>query len=153
MCEMVAICLWLGCVALAESESNQKAPHAIPSKAKTPVNEVPDSVLAWDATIKEYIAKPREAEALFTFNLTNLSPSLITIQSVTTSCGCTVAKLPPVPWIMAPGTNGQIHATMKLAGRSGIVMKSLTVNTDKGQRTLMVRANIPIPSDPPAPAK
>ncbi len=50
---------------------------------------------------------------------------------------------------MAPGTNGQIQAIMKLAGRSGIVIKSLTVNTDKGQRTLMVRANIPIPDEIP----
>ena len=110
-------------------------------------------MLAWDATIKEYIAKPRETEAMFSFNLTNLSPSEITIQSVTTSCGCTVAKLPAVPWVMAPGTNGQIQAIMKLVGRSGIVIKSLTVNTDKGQRTLMVRANIPIPGETPANVK
>jgi hypothetical protein len=56
-----------------------------------------------------------------------------------------VAKLPSVPWILGPGTNGQIHATMKLAGLGGIVMKSLTVNTDKGQKLLFVRVNIPIP--------
>ncbi len=134
---------------IATSESNQKASQTIPGKTKTPTSEVPDSVLAWDATIKEYIAKPRETEAQFTFKLTNLSPSKITIQSVTTSCGCTVAKLPAVPWVMGPRTNGQIQATMKLAGRSGIVMKTLTVNTDRGQRTLMVRANIPIPDNAP----
>ena len=146
-CEIVVVCFCLSCTAVLGGESNQTPRHVIPSHIKTPQTEVPDSVLAWDAPIKEYIAKPRETEALFIFNLTNLSPSQITIQSVTTSCGCTVAKLPAVPWVMAPGTNGQIQATMKLVGRSGIVMKSLTVNTDRGQRTLMVRANIPIPSE------
>src|SRR5260370_39450076 len=145
----MAVSVWLGVAAMDEGDSNQKVPHTIPSKTKISANEIPNSMLAWDATIKEYIAKPRETEALFTFNLTNLSPSEITIQSVTTSCGCTVAKLPAVPWVMAPGTNGQIQAIMKLAGRSGIVIKSLTVNTDKGQRTLMVRANIPIPDEIP----
>ena len=153
ICGIFAISLWLGGLAVDGAESNQKSPHAIPGKTKMPANDVPDSVLAWDATIKEYIAKPRETEALFTFNLTNLAPEEITIQSVTTSCGCTVAKLPAVPWVMAPGTNGQIKATMKLEGRTGIVMKTLTVNTDKGQRTLMVRANIPIPSQTPTTAK
>jgi hypothetical protein len=106
---------------------------------------IPESLLAWDATVKEVIAGPHDKEAQFTFNVTNVSSSQIVVSSVSTSCGCTVAKLPSVPWILRPGTNGQIHATMKLAGLGGIVMKSLTVNTDKGQKLLFVRANIPIP--------
>jgi len=106
---------------------------------------IPESLLTWDASVKEVIAGPHDKEAQFTFNVTNVSSSQIIVSSVSTSCGCTVAKLPSVPWILGPGTNGQIHATMKLAGLGGIVMKSLTVNTDKGQKLLFVRANIPIP--------
>jgi len=130
-------------------QAGPKDAHALPGKAKVDLEApIPESMLAWDAPVKEYIASPRDTEATFTFNVTNISSSTITVSGVTTSCGCTVAKLPSVPWILGPGTNGQIHATMKLAGRNGIVMKSITINTDKGQKLLFVRANIPIPEKP-----
>ncbi|HMX63200.1 MAG TPA: DUF1573 domain-containing protein, partial [Candidatus Sumerlaeota bacterium] len=62
-----------------------------------------DDVIAWDAVSKEYTAKPGEAEAKFAFNLTNVSSGDVTISGVATSCGCTVAKLPTMPWKLAPG--------------------------------------------------
>jgi hypothetical protein len=98
--------------------------------------------------MKEYIASPKETEAFFTFNVTNVSLANVTLSGVTTSCGCTVARLPSVPWTIPPGGSGQLHATMKLAGLNGIIMKSLTVNTDKGQKLLFVRVNVPIPAKP-----
>ena len=113
-------------------------PQAHPAEA-----QVPDSVLSWDAPLKEYIAKLGEAEAFFTFSVTNVSKENVTIQSVSTSCGCTVAQLPSNPWILAPGTNGQIHATMNLAGKIGNITKTITVHSDKGERMLLVRASIP----------
>jgi uncharacterized protein DUF1573 len=135
---------------MAADQTAQKATRAVPAKAKPSAVEgpLPDSILAWDGTLKEHIAGPRDTDAFFIFNVTNISTSKITVLNVTTSCGCIAAKLPAVPWVMAPGTNGQVHVTMKLAGQNGIVMKSLVINTDRGQQLLMVRANIPIPAKP-----
>jgi len=126
--------------------------HYVP-EAHPAASQIPDSVLSWDAPVKEYTAKLGEAEALFTFNVTNVSKENVTIQSVTTSCGCTVAQLPSNPWILAAGSNGQLHATMNLAGKIGNITKTLTIHSDKGERMLLVRASIPtgIPHSNPGP--
>jgi mono/diheme cytochrome c family protein len=118
-------------------------PHSLESHPAA--NQVPETVLAWDSGVKEYAAKMGEVEGRFSFSVTNVSAEEVVIHSVSTSCGCTVAQLPQVPWVLAPGSNGQINATMNLAGKVGNITKVLTVNTDKGQRNLLVRAMIPVP--------
>src|SRR5215468_863709 len=126
--------------------------HYVP-EAHPAASQIPDSILSWDAPEKDHTAKLGEAEALFTFNVTNVSKENVTIQSVSTSCGCTVAQLPSNPWILAPGSNGQLHATMNLAGKIGNITKTLTIHSDKGERMLMVRASIPtgVPRGNPEP--
>ena len=99
--------------------------------------------LVADADLKEYTAKPGEANAQLTFTLTNTSPAAVTINDVRTSCGCTVAKLPSQPWTLEPGTNGQIHVTVDLRGKHGQITKLVYVNGATGMKTLTVRVNIP----------
>ena len=75
--------------------------------------------------------------------VTNLvKPIPVTILSVHPSCGCTTAELPPTPWTIAPGTNGQIRLTVDLRGKSGTLFKTVNVSTDKGSKTLMLRINM-----------
>jgi mono/diheme cytochrome c family protein len=112
---------------------------------------LPNTVLAWDSEMKEYNLKPGEMEAHFTFFFTNISPENVLITSAAASCGCTVPKLPPLPWTNAPGAFGEIPVTMNVAGKSGIVFKTVTVNTDKGPKILTVKANIPPPPVVPPP--
>ena len=54
--------------------------------------------LAWDAISKEFIAKPGDTNANFTFSVTNVSATEVVINNVRPSCGCTVASLPSKPW-------------------------------------------------------
>jgi mono/diheme cytochrome c family protein len=103
-------------------------------------------LITFDAERKEVTVPNGTPQAQFTFNLTNTSPEVVTISGVTTSCGCTVAKLPETPWKIAPGAGGQISATMNLAGKSGTSQKTLTVNSDKGPKLLIVQATI-LPAD------
>jgi len=103
---------------------------------------LPDGVLAWDGESKETNVIANAAVAGFVFNFTNVSSSPIIILNVRPSCGCTTAKLPPLPWTLAPGTNGQMIATVNLAGKSGTLYKSLTVYTDKGFKTLQLKITI-----------
>jgi mono/diheme cytochrome c family protein len=86
------------------------------------------------------------AEVHFAFFLTNISSGDVIINSVYTSCGCTVAKLPEQPWKVAAGTNGQIQATMNLAGKMGSITKTLTVVSDKGTKMLLVKSTIMPPA-------
>jgi mono/diheme cytochrome c family protein len=109
-----------------------------------------DTLLAFDATTKSVTVTNGTPQAQFMFNLTNISSEVVVITSVATSCGCTVAKLPEQPWHLAPGSNGELHVTMNLAGKMGTVPKTVTVNTEKnGSKSLIVRTTI-LPSPPPA---
>jgi mono/diheme cytochrome c family protein len=113
--------------------------HLIAQSPPSPL----DALLKFDADTKEFKAGPGVAQADFTFNLTNISSTDVVITAVTTSCGCTVAKLPAQPWVLAPGSNGEVHATMNLAGKTGTVTKTLTVMTDtNGTKLLFVRSII-----------
>ena len=101
-----------------------------------------DTLLKWDAERKEQTVANGTPQAFYTFNLTNVSAQVVTINQVFTSCGCTVAKLPEQPWHIAPGATGQISATMNLAGKFGTSSKTLTVNSDKGVKQLIVQVTI-----------
>ena len=106
----------------------------------------PDTHLAWDADSKEYSAKLGETNAHFTFSLTNISSQQVLINSVRTSCGCAVAQLPEQPWRVGPGTNGPIAVTVDLRSKFGSIVKSVTVDSSVGLKTLIVRVNVPSPS-------
>lgn len=108
----------------------------------TPPNQIPDSMIAWDSVNKDSTVPFGSAEAKFEFSLTNISSGPITITSVATSCGCTVAKLPAQPWFLAPGSNGEIHVTMNILNKSGRITKIVTVNSDKGSKMLLVNTTI-----------
>ena len=122
----------------------QPPPSAVVALTNQPVQAVLQPLpLAADADLKEYTAKPGETNAPFTFTLTNISSADVTVNEVHTSCGCTVAKLPSQPWILAPGTNGQIHVSVDLRGKRGQVTKLVYVTGATGSKTLTVRVNIP----------
>ena len=101
------------------------------------------NALKWDADVKEYSAKPGETEARFTFWLTNVSSSEVLVNSVRTSCGCTVAKLPSQPWRLAPGAGGPIEVTVNLLGKSGRIAKGVNVDSSAGFKQLTVRVDLP----------
>ena len=102
--------------------------------------------LVFDAETKEYEAKLGEGIATFTFHLKNVSGVPVHVLGVHASCGCTAAKLPPMPWVIRPGTNEELSATMQLAGKPpGKTMKTLTISSTNGTKTIFVTAIIPAP--------
>jgi hypothetical protein len=99
--------------------------------------------LKWDADLKEYALKPGETSAAFTFVVTNVSQAEVLINRLHTSCGCTVAQLPTTPYKLQPGSNVAINVAMDLRGKSGLITKTVTVESTAEGKTLLVRANIP----------
>ncbi len=84
----------------------------------------------------------------------SITPVAVTILNVHPSCGCTTAELPTPPWILPPGTNSTMKVSVNLAGKSGMLFKSVNVATDKGRMDLMLRINIlPAPPAPPMSAE
>ena len=108
---------------------------------------LPDGLLTWDSETREATVKFGTKEVPFAFRVNNISKESIVLTSVRTSCGCTAAKLPEMPWTLAPGANGTIDAVMNLTGKRGIIQKNVMVITDHGFKTLNVRTNI---EEPPA---
>lgn len=111
----------------------------------------PAEAFAWDATLKELTAQPGETNLNYLFNLTNILSQEVTITAVRTSCGCTVAKLPPLPWRLEPGASGQIGAVLDVRGKYGILSKTVFVdhrvgtNPPSAPKYLTVRAHLPNP--------
>jgi mono/diheme cytochrome c family protein len=172
----VAVCFWgTGCA--SKSQKTQKSETAAPSASSAPAfpkpvatnapgpavttpavyvpdmthvgQPLPDGVLAWDALTKSAEATNGQSQAHFVFSFTNISSGVVAIVNVHPSCGCTTAQLPPLPWVLSVGTNGQIPITVNLAGKSGMIFKTVNVATDKGSKTLTLRINIlppPVPT-------
>jgi cytochrome c553 len=102
-----------------------------------------EEVLAWDGMNKEYNAAPGELTAHLTFAVTNISKQDVTINWVRPSCGCTVAKLPPVPWKLTPGESGNIEFSVDLRGKFGTLSKYASVDTSHGLKVLSFKLNVP----------
>ena len=118
-------------------------PRVVPPAPAIPhkIAQISD-YLAWDASQKECVAAFGEPQVHFNFAVTNISKEVVKVFRVATSCGCTTVRLPPMPWDLAPGTNAEINVTMNLAGKMGLVFKTVTISTDKGNKVLMVKTTI-----------
>lgn len=101
------------------------------------------NILAWDAIEKEYRVQPGDKRAPFTFNLTNVSPQSVTIYDTSTTCDCTVAKLPAKPWTIPSGGSGQMQASMNLSNKTHTATIDVIVFTSQGNRRLKVKALFP----------
>jgi len=103
---------------------------------------LPSGILAWDQLTKAADAAADQAAAQFDFSFTNVSSGRVVVLSVHPSCGCTTAQLPPMPWMIEAGTNGHIGITVNLAAKTGTLVKTVNVVTDKGNLNLLVRITI-----------
>ena len=109
---------------------------------------LPQGILAFDGELKQTTVHEGDTQAHFIFNFTNVSSKDVTISAVRTSCGCTTAELPPMPWILPSHAKGRIPVTMNVLGHTGKDFKTVTVTTLQGFKTLNVEADIlPSPED------
>jgi mono/diheme cytochrome c family protein len=124
-------------------------PLPLPPPTSAPAGQIQNApnvpTLVFDAETKQYDAAPGEQIAPFTFNLTNVWTNEILIDSVHASCGCTTASLPAEPWHLPPQGSGQIKAQVRLAGKMGLITKTLTFSTSVGNRLVYLKVNIPPP--------
>ena len=151
---LFAAATFLGFAAGVFSAAAQSS-NAVPS---TPVyvpdythagDPLPEGIIAWDATLKTVDATNGQEFARFSFCFTNVTGSNVTVLVVHPSCGCTTADVPPLPWTLPAGTNGEIKLSVNLEGKSGMLFKTVNVATEQGGNNLMLRINVLPP--PPMP--
>ena len=102
------------------------------------------SGLEWETTHISIVATPEQESAEGIFAFTNNSDQMVTIESVRSSCGCTVAELEKREY--QPGESGEIKALFTFGSRTGAQRKSITVVTDapdEEKTSLLLDVSIP----------
>jgi mono/diheme cytochrome c family protein len=119
--------------------TNTIVTHSIGTPFGVPM---PTNVFAWESDFKEYTTRPDEDVAPFSFNFTNVTSTNVVVNFVRTSCGCTVPKMPNLPWTIGPGAAAHIEFSLDFRGKSGSLTKVATLETSAGAKTLGLRVNI-----------
>ncbi len=122
------------------------APAAL---AQSAVGIPPRSPLVWDSISKEMSPAPGQRSADFTFTVTNPSDSEVVIQNVPGGCSCTKAKTPPLPWHLAAHTNDSMIVSVDLSGKTGTLVKAVTVMAN-GYQNQVLTVTIHMPDSPEA---
>ena len=107
-----------------------------------------DGILTWDAIAKVHHAKLNELDIGFEFYFQNKTSKEVQIKRAISTCGCTVAKLPKLPWVIKPAQKGSVPVTMDLRGKSGVITKTIQLVTDQGIIPLKTRVAIGLVSGP-----
>jgi mono/diheme cytochrome c family protein len=102
---------------------------------------LPDGIIAWNNALMTTNAAADQDTAEFTFSFTNLTANPLMVLNVHPQCHCTTAELPPTPWTIPPGGDGSFKARVDLnvTGHTGTLFKNITITTDKGTKTVMMR--------------
>ena len=82
--------------------------------------DISDGELTWDDLIKTTYAIYGETNSNCKFGFVNIWSGDVKIVHIQPSCGCTTAKHPPLPWVIHPGSTGQIEVNVNHAGKVGI---------------------------------
>lgn len=90
--------------------------------------------ISFEEKVFDYGTITKGADGNHTFTFTNTGNSPLVIESVKSSCGCTVPKKPEAP--IAPGASGiiQVHYDTQ---RLGVFRKSITVTTNAGTNSVV----------------
>ena len=107
-----------------------------------------ENILTWDALAKAHNAKPGEQDIGFEFRFQNNTGGEVQVRRADSSCGCTMARLPKLPWTIAAGQRGTIPVTMDIRGKTGVITKTIIIVTDKGFIPLKARVAIGTTSEP-----
>ncbi len=91
------------------------------------VSSFANASLMWDPTHRTIEAAADQDEAVASFGFVNAGRTAATIESVTTSCGCTTADLGRT--VYEPGERGVIRAAFRFGDRVGLHTKKVIVRT------------------------
>jgi Protein of unknown function (DUF1573) len=83
--------------------------------------------LSWENQLQEFHVVPEDKAVTAKFAFKNTGTESLTIKRVTTSCGCTSAKLAKNTY--APGESGEIEAKFSFGSRRGPQRKLITVTS------------------------
>ena len=90
--------------------------------------------ISFEEKVFDYGTITKGADGNHTFTFTNTGNSPLIIESVKSSCGCTVPKKPEAS--IAPGASGSIQVRYDTQ-RLGVFRKTITVTTNAGTNSVV----------------
>lgn len=100
--------------------------------------------LDWDNPVVELTASAGEKEVIALFRFKNTGDNTVTVTTIQTSCGCTIAELAKRTY--APGETGEMKVVYNLGGAVGQTERTIQVTADNAPEKpvhLTLRVKIP----------
>ena len=94
------------------------------------------TALSWEKTSHNYgKIKEEEGPKAVDFKFKNTGSTPISLTNVETTCGCTSVNY--TKETIEPGANGQVSVTYDPTRRPGLINRTVTVNTNTGEKTVL----------------
>jgi hypothetical protein len=132
---LIALVLFLSC-----GESDEKSATISATGDTSPSTSL--TTIQWIDSAQNYGRINEGQKLAVSFRFKNSGSKPLVIQSVTPTCGCTVADYPKQP--LAPGEEGEITGEFDSNGREGLQRKHITVvtNTNPAQQDVVFEVNV-----------
>lgn len=105
--------------------------------------------IKFDVTQHDFGTIEEGTQATIEFEFTNTGNAPLVLSSVNASCGCTTPKWTKDP--IMPGQTGKIQAVYNSSGRPGSFTKSITVNSNAKNGTVILTIRGTVEAKKPAP--
>lgn len=122
------------------AQENRKS---LKKKEKTEAAAVaadPADVMKFKNEVHDFGNVKEGDKAEYEFTFVNKGKKPITIQNVTTTCGCTSPHWSKEP--VAPGKKGSVMVSYSTPGRVGPINRQVTVMTDAGNKVLKISGTV-----------
>jgi hypothetical protein len=104
----------------------------------TNLNSAADTAIISFTEYEHYFGKVTEGEKVAcTFTFGNKGKGPLIISSVTTTCGCTVAKYDTKP--ISPGNSGTVEIVFDSSGKSGKQTKTITIHSNASKPIVLLK--------------
>ncbi len=120
---------------MAKKKASAKAQKVQLTDSKD-VNEV----MKFEETTHQFGTLKEGVQAEYTFSFVNHSTEPLIIKNARPSCGCTTPKWSKEP--VKPGATGSVTAVYNTKNRPGSFTKTITVQTNLGNKVLTIKGNV-----------
>lgn len=115
-------------IVLATACNSKTTTASAVDSVAAPIDSANAAVMAFESSTYDF-GKIKEGEKVsFGFKFTNKGKSPLIIQSVASSCGCTVPEYPHEP--IAPGDSAEIKVVFNSQGKQGLQNKVVSITSN-----------------------
>lgn len=110
------------------------------TQTPTQTNQNPDLSMKFAKEEHNFGTVPEGPSVTTDFEFTNIGKEPIVLSEVHASCGCTTPSWTKDP--VMPGKTGKVSATYNTQGRSGPIMKTITITSNVGTKVVKITGNV-----------